>query len=367
MNENLKKEISLEQRKEVADAFDIQGTYIGEYPYGNGHINDTYCVIYENKGKEVRYIRQRINKNIFKDVPALMDNIGRVTRLQRKKFQEAGKKDIDSRVLTLVPSKSGEDYIIDSEGQYWRTYIFLEGLLTLEIVEKPEHAFQAAKAFGEFQCQLSDMDAPRLHETIPNFHHTRVRFDTLIKTIYADEFNRAKNVQEEINFVMQREKMVDVLLNLQQTGELPVRITHNDTKLNNVLINAETEEGMCVIDLDTVMPGLALYDFGDMVRTATNTAEEDERDLSKVEMNIDMYNALVDGYMSTAGEMLVPKEIELLPFSGKLITFEIGIRFLTDYLQNDIYFKIHRDEQNIDRCRKQFKMVESMERIFKLT
>jgi len=364
MSKYFKKEMSLEQRKEIADAFDIPGTYIGEYPYGNGHINDTFCVVYENNGKKVRYIRQRINKNIFKDVPALMDNIGRVTRHQRKKFREAGKEDIDSRVLTLVPSKSGEDYIIDSDGQYWRTYIFLEGLLTLEIVEKPDHAFQAAKAFGEFQRQLADMTTPRLHETIPNFHHTRSRFDTLIKTIYADEFNRAKNVQKEINFVIQREKMVDVLLNLQQTGELPERITHNDTKLNNVLINAETGEGMCVIDLDTVMPGLALYDFGDMVRTATNTAEEDERDLSKVEMNIDMYNALVDGYMSTAGEMLVPKEIELLPFSGKLITFEIGVRFLTDYLQNDIYFKIHRDEQNIDRCRKQFKMVESMERIF---
>jgi len=364
MNENFNIDISLEQRKERADAFDVQGTYIGEYPYGNGHINDTYCVIYENKGKETRYIRQRINNNIFKNIPALMDNIGRVTRHQREKFQEAGKTDIDSRVLTLVPSKTGEDYIIDAEGHYWRTYVFLEGLLTLEIVEKTDHAFQTAKAFGEFQCQLADMTIPRLHETIPDFHNTRARFNTLVKTIETDEFNRAKNVKEEINFVLQREKMVDVLLNLQAEGELPERITHNDTKLNNVLINADSGEGMCVIDLDTVMPGLALYDFGDMVRTATNTAEEDERDLSKVEMNTDMYQALIDGYMSTAGEMLVPKEIELLPFSGKLITYEIGVRFLTDYLQNDVYFKIHRDKQNIDRCRKQFKMVESMEGIF---
>ncbi|MCK5852272.1 aminoglycoside phosphotransferase family protein [bacterium] len=357
----------MKQRKEIADAFDVPGTYIGEYPYGNGHINDTYCVVYENKGKEVRYIRQRINKNIFKDVPALMDNIGRVTRHQRAKFKEAGKTDINSRVLTLVSSKTGEDYIIDAEGHYWRTYIFLEGLLTLEIVEKPEHAFQTAKAFGEFQCQLADMTTPRLHETIPDFHNTRSRFNTLVKAIEADEFNRAKNVQEEINFVIQREKIVDVLLNLQQAGELPERITHNDTKLNNVLINADTGEGMCVIDLDTVMPGLALYDFGDMVRTATNSEEEDERDLSKVEMDINMYNALKEGYLSTAGDFLTPKEIELLPFSGQLITFEIGIRFLTDYLQNDVYFKIHRDKQNIDRCRKQFKMVESMEQTFKLT
>jgi len=354
----------LEQRKEIDDAFDIPGTYLGEYPYGNGHINDTFCVIHEDNGKEVRYIRQRINKNIFKDVPALMDNIGRVTRQQRKKFLESGKNDIDRRVLTLLPSKNGKDYVVDSEGQYWRTYLFIENSLTLETVEKPEHAFQAAKAFGEFQGQLADMGSPRLHETIPDFHNTRARFNTLVKAIERDEFNRAENVRREIDFVMQRENMVDILLNLHAAGELPERITHNDTKLNNVLINADTGEGMCVIDLDTVMPGLALYDFGDMVRTATNTADEDERDLSKVEMSIEMYNALVDGYISAAGEFLTPKEIELLPFSGKLITFEIGIRFLTDYLQNDIYFKIHRDKQNVDRCRKQFKMVESMERIF---
>jgi len=354
----------LEQRKEIDNAFDIPGIYLGEYPYGNGHINDTFCVIHEINGKEVRYIRQRINKNIFKNVPALMDNIGRVTRQQRKKFLEAGKNDIDRRVLTLVPSKDGKDYIIDTDGQYWRTYFFLEGLLTLETVEKPAHAFQAAKAFGEFQCQLADMDSPRLHETIPEFHNTRSRFNTLVKAIEKDEFNRVKDVKEEINFVMQREKIVDVLLNLQAAGKLPERITHNDTKLNNVLINAETGEGMCVIDLDTVMPGLALYDFGDMVRTATNTEEEDERDLSKVKMDINMYNALKEGYLSTAGNFLTPKEIELLPFSGQLITFEIGIRFLTDYLQNDVYFKIHRDKQNVDRCRKQFKMVESIEHIF---
>ncbi len=352
----------MEQRKNIANAFDIPGTYVCEYPYGNGHINDTFCITYKSDGKETRYIQQRINKNIFKDVPALMENIGRVTRHQRKKFMEAGRSDIDSRVLTIVPSREGKDYIIDSEGQYWRTYIFIENSFTLETVRKTEHAFQAARTFGEFQYQLTDMGAPRLHETIPNFHHTRSRFNTLLKAIEADEFNRAKDVQKEIDFAIQREETVDILLNLQAAGELPERITHNDTKLNNVLINAETGEGMCVIDLDTVMPGLALYDFGDMVRTATNTAEEDERDLSKVEMDISMYRALEEGYLSTAGKFLIPKEIELLPFSGQLITFEIGIRFLTDYLQNDVYFKTHRDKQNVDRCRKQFKMVESMER-----
>ena len=361
MNENSNEKIVLEQRKNVANAFDISGVYIGEYPYGNGHINDTFCVVYEINGQKVRYIRQRINKNIFKNIPALMDNIGRVTHHQQQKFQEAGKKNIDSRVLKLVPSKCGKNFIIDSDGQYWRTYVFLEGLITLETVEKPSHAFEAARAFGEFQCQLADMGGSRLHETIVNFHHTRSRFDTLVKAIEKDEFNRAKNVQKEINFAMQREKMVDILLDLQAAGELPERVAHNDTKLNNVMINAETGKGMCVIDLDTVMPGLSLYDFGDMVRTATNKAEEDECDLSKVEMDIKMFQALVEGFMSTAGEILVQKEIEMLPFSGRLITFEIGLRFLTDYLQRDTYFKVHRNGQNIDRCRKQFKMVESME------
>lgn len=353
--------LELIRNEEVAEAFQCSGTYIGEYDYGGGHINDTYKVIYEEDGREVHYIHQRINHNIFKNVPALMDNIGRVTRHQRKKFQEAGVTDLEQRVLALVPTVDGKDYYVDTDGNYWRTYLFVENSLTLDAVEKPEHAFEAARAFGEFQCQLADMEG-RLHDTIPDFHHTRSRFNTLLKAVEADICGRAGNVQQEIDFVMQREADVDLLLDLQEAGELPERVTHNDTKLNNVLLDAETEKGMCVIDLDTVMPGLALYDFGDMMRTATNPAPEDEKELDRVEMSFEMFEALVDGYMSTAGGFLVPKEVELLPFSGKLITLEIGIRFLTDYLEGDTYFKTHYEGQNIDRCRKQFKMVESMER-----
>ncbi len=351
----------MSQTKEVIDAFDIKGTHIDEFPYGNGHINDTFCVVYELNGKRFRFIRQRINKNIFKNVPALMNNISLVINHQYEKLSQAGIPDIDKRVLTLVPTKNGENYFVDSAGNFWRTYIFLENLISLETVEKTAHAFETAKAFGEFQRRLADLDANKLTETIPNFHHTRSRFNTLISAVENDKFNRAKDVRAEIDFVLNRESIVDILLNLQKSGVLPTRITHNDTKLNNVMLNAETGEGMCVIDLDTVMPGLSLYDFGDMVRTATSTVEEDERDLSKANMDINMFSALVKGFLTSAGDVLVEKEIELLPFSGKLITFEIGVRFLTDYLQGDSYFKIHRKKQNVDRCRKQFKMVESME------
>ncbi|MDH3981949.1 MAG: aminoglycoside phosphotransferase family protein [Kiritimatiellaceae bacterium] len=345
---------------ELSAAFQCPGTYVGEAPYGSGHINDTYRVIYEENGVEVHYIHQRINHNIFKDVSALMENIGKVVRHQRKKFEEAGVKDLDRRVLTLIPTVDGKDYHEDKNGNFWRTYMFIEDAVGLDVVENTDQAVEAAKAFGEFQRQLADLPG-RLHDTIPNFHHTRSRFDTLKAAIEADVHGRAANVKAEIEFAMAHEDLVDVVIDLMASGEIPERVIHNDTKLNNVLIDVKSGKGMCVIDLDTVMPGSILYDFGDMVRTTTNLAAEDECDLSKVEMNIDYFEALVKGYLETASGFLTAKEVELLPFSGKLISFEVGLRFLTDYLQGDVYFKTHREGQNIDRCRKQFKMVESME------
>ncbi|MBI9021460.1 MAG: aminoglycoside phosphotransferase family protein [Verrucomicrobia bacterium] len=349
------------QFKDVATAFQCEGIYQGEAPYGSGHINDTFRAVCELDGREVHYIHQRINHNIFKNVPGLMENIGQVTRHQRKKFEEAGAGEIDRRVLTLVPTKNGKDYYVDAAGDFWRTYVFIEDAVGIDVVESTEQAYEAAKAFGEFQCQLADLPG-RLHETIPDFHHTRSRFNVLKAAIAADIHGRAVDVKAEIEFAMQREAMVDVVIDLMASREIPERVTHNDTKLNNVLIDTSTGKGMCVIDLDTVMPGSVLYDFGDMIRTTTTRAPEDERDLSKVEMDIDYFEALVQGYLETASGFLTPKERELLPFSGRLITFEIGLRFLTDYLQGDVYFKTHRAGQNIDRCRKQFKMVESMER-----
>ena len=350
----------MKQFNEIAAAFQCSGKYLGEEPYGSGHINDTFKVVYDEGGREVHYIHQRVNHNIFKDVPGLMDNIGRVTRHQRAKFDAAGAGEIDRRVLTLVPTVDGQDYFQDGEGDYWRTYVFIEDAVGIDVVENTGQAFEAAKAFGEFQCQLADLPG-RLHETIPNFHHTRSRHDTLMEAIEADAFNRAADVKAEIEFVLAREGMVDTVLDLLDSGELPERVTHNDTKLNNVLIDSATGMGMCVIDLDTVMPGTVLYDFGDMVRTTTTQVKEDEPDLSRIWMDIDYFEALVNGYLETASGFLVPKELELLPFAGKLITFNIGLRFLTDYLQGDTYFKTHRPGQNIDRCRKQFKMIQSME------
>jgi hypothetical protein len=346
----------------VAAAFQCAGNYLVGTPYGSGHINDTYKVSFDEQGHKVHYILHRVNHSIFTDVPALMDNIGRVTRHQRVKLKEAGvgALDLDRRVLTLVPTVHGKDFHQDLQGNFWRTYVFVQGAVGINVVEHTDQAYQAAKAFGEFQCQLADLPG-RLNDTIPNFHHTRSRYDTLMQAIQEDAHGRVVNVQAEIAFCLQRENIVNVVIDLMACGEIPERVTHNDTKLNNVLIDTETGKGVCVIDLDTVMPGSVLYDFGDIVRTTTCQACEDECDLSKVDMNIDYFKALVKGYLETASWFLTEKERELLAFSGKLITFEQGLRFLTDYLQGDTYFKTHREGQNIDRCRNQFKMVQSME------
>ncbi len=346
---------------EIAAAFPCPGIYLGDEPYGSGHINDTFKVHYDVEGQTVHYIHQQVNQNIFKDVPGLMENIGRVTRHQRKKFKAAGVEEIDRRVLTFVPTVEGKDYYRDSDGNFWRAYIFVEGAVGIDVIENTDQAYESAKAFGEFQCQLADLPG-RLNETIPDFHHTRARFDALMRAIEQDAFGRVADVSAEISFALKREAMVDVVIDLMASGEIPERVTHNDTKLNNVLMDTETGKGMCVIDLDTVMPGSVLYDVGDMIRTTTNQAVEDERDLSKVEMDINYFKALMKGYLETAAIFLTDKERELLAFSGKLISFEIGLRFLTDHLQGDTYFKTHRAGQNIDRCRKQFKMVQSMER-----
>ena len=347
--------------EEVISAFRCPGTFVAGKPYGSGHIHDTFLAVYEQDGRQMRCIYQRINTDIFKDVPGLMENIGRVTRHLRRKFEEAGAGEIDRRVLTLIPTVDGKDYFVDAAGDFWRTYVFIENAVGMDVTGNTDQAYESAKAFGEFQCQLADLPG-RLHDTIPDFHHTRTRFNMLKEAIEKDIHGRAADVKAEIDFAVAREEMVDVVTDLMASGGIPERVAHNDTKLNNVLIDTATGKGICVIDLDTVMPGSVLYDFGDMVRTATSQAAEDESDLSKVEMNIGHFEALVKGYLETASGFLSGKEIELLPFSGRLIPFETGLRFLADHLQGDVYFKTHREGQNIDRCRKQFKMVESMER-----
>ena len=267
----------------------------------------------------------------------------------------------DLRVLRFVPTHDGKTYHVTADGNYWRTYYFIENARIYDVVESPKEAYQAAKEYGYFQQLLTDLPGGRLHDTIPDFHNTPKRFATFERALAADAHNRAASCRQEIQFALEHKPITAVLLDLHAKGDIPERVTHNDTKFNNVMLDNETGEGICVLDLDTVMPGLALYDFGDMVRTTTSESAEDERDLSKVHMEMEMFDALARGYLSTAGAFLNPVEKAHLAFSGKLITFEIGIRFLTDYLEGDHYFKVHRAGHNLDRCRTQFKLVESIE------
>ena len=344
--------------RDIGSKFVIHGEYISSEPYGSGHINDTFVVTYDQGGTFVRYIFQRINHTIFKDPEALMDNIVRVTNHQRSKCLDS---EPSRRAMTVIDTIDGGPCLHDVEGDFWRVYIMIEKARTYDVLESSEQAFQAAKAFGEFQKQLVDIPGGRLNETIPDFHNTPKRFDNFTQALDADIENRAKFAEDEVAFFLSKREMASKLLELNAKGFIPERITHNDTKLNNVMIDDATGEGLCVIDLDTVMPGLALYDFGDMVRTGTSPAEEDEVDLSKVTMRMEMFQALAGGYLSSASDFLTETEIEYLPFSGKLITYEIGLRFITDFLQGDIYFKTHRENHNLDRCRTQMALVRSIE------
>jgi Ser/Thr protein kinase RdoA (MazF antagonist) len=344
----------------AASQFEFRGELSGIAPHGNGHINDTYLVTCHATGAPVRYILQHINRHVFRDPAAVMRNIERVTA--HLAAQATAEPDRDRRALQLVPARDGRNWHVDAGGETWRAYRFIESARTYEAATSVEQAFQAARAFGRFQQQLASLPPPRLHETIPDFHHTPKRFAALeqaiAQAIAAGVTGRAALAKPEIEFARSRQSIAAVLLD----ANLPERTTHNDTKFNNVLLDDTTGEAICVIDLDTVMPGLALYDFGDMVRTTTSPAPEDEQDLSKVGLQFPLFEALVRGYLESAGAFLTPAERRLLAFSGKLITFETGIRFLADYLAGDIYFKVHREGHNLDRGRTQFKLVESIER-----
>lgn len=347
--------------KEIAENFQIYGNFLESRPYGSGHINDTFVAAFSQAGVRVRYIFQRINNRVFQQPELLMENIVRVTSQATAQLEEEGIPDSSRRALRVIPARDGKPYYKNGNDRYWRCYLFIEGARTYDIVESEEQAYQAARAFGEFQKLASSLGGKRLHETIPNFHNSRSRLEDLKRVVETNPFDRLSGVAAEWNFIRQREDLVDVLLRLQEQGEIPERITHNDTKLNNVMIDDATETGICVLDLDTVMPGLALYDFGDMVRATTSPAAEDERDLSKVGMQFPMFEALVRGYLSSARDFLNEAEIEHLVFAGKLMVLECGIRFLQDHLQGDTYFKIHRPDHNLDRCRTQLRLIELIE------
>jgi hypothetical protein len=343
----------------IAAAFKIYGDFLTVEPYGSGHINDTFMGRFNQSGEIVKYIFQRINVNVFRKPVELMDNISRCLTHLRGKL--AGRHDASRRALTLVSTWEGSNYLATTGGDYWRCYLFVERARTYDVLEGPEQAYAAAKAFGSFQMLLSDLKGPRLHETIPNFHNTPSRLANFDVALKVDVKGRAASAKAEIDFVQRHRHIAPVLLDLLAKGEIPERITHNDTKINNVMLDDESGEGVCVIDLDTVMPGLSAYDFGDLVRTSVSPAAEDERDLSKVALRMDVFEALIKGFLEGYNGHLGKRETELLPFAGALITFEIGLRFLTDHLDGDKYFKIHRDNHNLDRCRTQFRLVELIE------
>ncbi len=342
----------------ISTQFQIYGEILHAEPCKIGHINETYTATYDQGGARVRYIHQKINQGVFKRPDQVMENLVRVTTHIRRKLQERGEKEITRKVLGVIPARDGKSYFQAEDGDCWRTFVFVENTRTFEAAETPQQAFEAGKAFGNFQCLLADLGGPRLHETIPDFHHARKRFDAFKEAVERDHFNRAATAKSEIAFALANEKMVDVLLKAHAAGKIPERITHNDTKFNNVMLDTETGGQICVVDLDTVMPGLVLYDFGDMVRTTSSPTMEDEKDLSKVQLRLPMFEALAKGYVEAAGGFLTKAERSYLAFSGKLITFVIGLRFLTDFLSGDTYFRVHRAEHNLDRCRTQFKLVD---------
>ena len=344
----------------IAREFCIDGDLVEATPLAHGHINDTFVATYRRAGRSARYVHQRINHHVFKDPAAVMDNIARVTRHIRAKLLAAGALDVDRRVLTLVLTRDGGTFHRAADGNYWRTYLFIENAHIQDVVETPQQAYQAALAFGEFQKQLADLSGPRLAETIPHFHDTPRRFAKLEQAVAQDVVNRAATAKTEIEFALRHKNMTGVLLDLHARGAIPDRITHNDTKFNNVMLDDATGEALCVLDLDTVMPGLALYDFGDMVRTATCACAEDEADLSKVRIQMPMFEALTRGYLASVGDVLNATEKRYLAFAGKLMTFEVGIRFLADHLEGDHYFKVQRPAHNLDRCRNQFALVASI-------
>ena len=337
---------------QILNSFKLDAPVASCERYGCGHVNETYLVVSES-GR--RYILQKISTRAFHDVPALMQNIISVTQFLKEKTEDP------RGVLTLVPTTDEQFFLTCEDGSYWRLYDFVEDAVCLQAPETPEDFYQSALAFGNFQQMLTDFPAETLSETIPMFHNTANRFKLFREKLAEDPMGRAASVKAEIEFALAHEAEASTLVELQASGELPTRVTHNDTKLNNVMLDATTKKALCVIDLDTIMPGLSLYDFGDSIRFGAATAAEDETDLSKVEMSLELFRTYATGFL-TACPGLTELEKKLMPMGAKMMTLECGVRFLTDYLDGDHYFKVHRENHNLDRCRTQFKLVADMEK-----
>lgn len=349
------------QLEQAIQQFQFAGHFLDVEPHGHGHINDTYLVRFHQAGGQIRrYILQRINTRVFQNPRALMENIAKVTSFLRQVIAQSGG-DPDRESLTLIQTRAGENWLQDGDNNFWRAYLFIENAASLQQADSIEPFISAAKAFGQFQLRLQAFPAHELHETIANFHNTPKRLNDLKIAVQQDIAGRVSTVSEELAFVFQREHETGKLLDALAQGQVPLRVTHNDTKLNNVMLDLDTGAGVCVIDLDTVMPGLSLYDYGDAIRFGASSADEDERDLTRVWFDLDKAAAYTQGFFETASSILTPAEKELAPWGAKLMTLECGIRFLTDYLQNDLYFKTRYPEHNLVRARTQFKLVADME------
>lgn len=355
------KPVTQELLRQAAAAFAFDRPAGEAERFGAGHINDTFAVWAADRSK--RWILQRINTDTFTDPAGLMENVTGVTAYLRRQIIERGG-DPDRETLNVIPTLDGKPYYTDTEGGAWRAYIFVEGTVCLQKVENERDFYTTAETFGNFQNQLAGYPAATLHETIARFHDTPNRYANFEKALAADVMGRAKEVGPEIAFIRAREADCRVLVDQLAAGVLPLRVTHNDTKLNNVLIDQATGKGICVIDLDTVMPGLSAYDFGDSIRFGANDCAEDEPDQSKVHFSLHLYKVFAEGYLAAAGSAMTEAERRSLPWGAKLMTLECGIRFLTDYLEGDHYFKISRPDQNLDRARTQFTLVQGMEREF---
>lgn len=351
---------NLERAQQAITHFPLEGEMTGLSSYGNGHINDTYLVETVSEGKPARLILQRINHSIFKNPEELMENILKVTSYLRARIEEEGG-DPDRETLNVVCTSEGSPFYKDEEGNYYRVYKFIERSISYDVVKDPQDFYESAVAFGHFQCMLSEFPAEQLHEIIPGFHDTKARYARFCQVLKEDKMGRAAEMQKEIAFVLDRLELAEALGKMQASGELPLRVTHNDTKLNNIMLDEKTGKAICVIDLDTVMPGLAVNDFGDSIRFGASTGAEDEVDLDKVECSMELFEIYTKGFIEGCAGRLTEKELRALPLGAKTMTYECGMRFLTDYLEGDVYFKTHREGHNRDRCRTQFKLVADME------
>jgi hypothetical protein len=348
--------------KSICRQFRVEGEFLGAQAHGSGHLHDTFLVKMKNIPGSASYIFQRINHKAFLNPPALMENILRVTRFIRQKLEALFLTDIEisRRVLTVISTIQGKPFYKDSNGNYWRAYIFIDNTTTYDTLHSLDQAYQAAFMFGRFLNLLEDFPSPPLHETIANFHDGPHRLKAFRHALASDILNRAKAAKPEIGFLEGQASTFDVIPGLVQRKMIPLRVTHNDTKINNVLFDETTGTGICVIDLDTVMSGVSLYDFGDLARTTLSPLAEDERDLTGLAVEIPRFEAIFKGFLAGAAGSLTRSECDYLVFSTRLMPLLIGMRFLTDYLRGDLYFKISRPGHNLDRCRRQFKLVQSI-------